>query len=51
MDFARNVADRVVFFADGRIEEENTPEAFFTHPKSPKAAAFLKLNVEAEAEN
>ena len=42
MDFARHVADRVVFFADGLIEEEGTPEEIFTNPKSPKTAAFLK---------
>ena len=42
MDFARNVADRVVFFADGLIEEEGAPEELFTNPKSPKTAAFLK---------
>ncbi len=41
MEFARNVADRVVFFADGMIEEEGTPEQLFTAPKSPKTAAFL----------
>ena len=41
MEFARNVADRVVFFADGVIEEEGTPEEFFTNPKSSKTAAFL----------
>ena len=41
MEFARNVADRVVFFADGVIEEEGTPEEFFTNPKSKKSAAFL----------
>lgn len=43
MDFARNVADRVVFFADGLIEEEGAPEQLFTAPKSPKLAAFLKI--------
>ncbi|MBE6607258.1 MAG: amino acid ABC transporter ATP-binding protein [Ruminococcaceae bacterium] len=42
MDFARNVADRVVFFADGLIEEEGTPEEIFNNPKSPKTAAFFK---------
>ena len=42
MEFARSVADRIVFFADGIIEEEATPEEFFTNPKSPKTAAFLK---------
>ena len=41
MDFARNVADRVVFVADGLIEEEGTPEQLFNAPKSPKTAAFL----------
>ena len=42
MEFARHVADRVVFFADGVIEEEAPPEEFFTDPKSQKTAAFLK---------
>ncbi len=41
MDFARNVADRVVFFADGMIEEQGTPAEIFTNPKSAKTAAFL----------
>ena len=45
MDFARNVADRVVFFADGVIEEEGTPEEFFNNPKSPKTAAFLQHSI------
>ena len=34
MGFARSVADRVVFMADGQIIEEGTPEHFFTNPKS-----------------
>ena len=42
MEFARNVADRVVFFADGLIEEQGNPDVIFTNPKSPKLAAFLK---------
>ena len=42
MEFARNVADRVVFFADGVIEEEGTPEQVFGNPKSTKTAAFIK---------
>lgn len=42
MEFARNVADRVVFFADGVIEEEATPEEFFSNPKSKKSEAFLQ---------
>ena len=45
MEFAKNVADRVVFFADGVIEEQGTPEEFFTSPKSPKTAAFLAHSV------
>lgn len=42
MEFARNVADRIVFFADGVIEEEGIPAEFFTNPKSPKTIAFLQ---------
>ena len=41
MEFAKNVADRIIFFADGLIEEDASPEEFFTNPKSPKAQAFL----------
>ncbi len=45
MEFARNVADRVVFVADGLIEEEGTPEQLFGSPRSPKTAAFLQHSV------
>ncbi|HET7629162.1 MAG TPA: amino acid ABC transporter ATP-binding protein [Bacillales bacterium] len=41
MGFAREVADRVIFMDDGAIVEENTPEAFFQHPKEERAKAFL----------
>ena len=41
MGFARTAADRVLFMADGRIVEENTPEQFFTNPKSDRAKDFL----------
>lgn len=41
MNFARRVADRVIFMADGAIIEENTPEEFFTHPQSDRAKEFL----------
>src|SRR5215211_2233699 len=41
MGFARTAADRVVFMADGAIVEENTPEEFFTNPKSDRARDFL----------
>ncbi len=41
MNFARKVADRVIFMDDGRIIEEGTPEEFFTHPKTKRAEDFL----------
>jgi glutamate transport system ATP-binding protein len=41
MGFARRAADRVVFMDDGRIVEQNTPAAFFDHPESERAKAFL----------
>ncbi len=41
MGFARKAADRVVFLADGRILEQNTPEEFFTHPQTERARDFL----------
>jgi ABC-type polar amino acid transport system ATPase subunit len=41
MGFARRVADRVVFMADGQILEENTPEEFFRHPQHERAQQFL----------
>ena len=41
MDFARNVADVVIYMADGVIEEMGTPEEVFDHPKSEKTRAFL----------
>lgn len=41
MNFARRVADRVIFMDDGSIIEENTPEEFFTHPQTQRAQDFL----------
>ncbi len=41
MGFARKAADRVLFMADGRIEEEATPEQFFTNPRTERAQDFL----------
>ncbi|MFP5334822.1 MAG: amino acid ABC transporter ATP-binding protein [Actinomycetes bacterium] len=41
MGFARRAANRVVFMADGEIVEANTPEEFFTNPKSSRAQDFL----------
>ena len=41
MGFAREVADRVVFMADGKILEEGTPADIFDHPKDPRLQDFL----------
>ncbi len=41
MGFARTAADRVLFMADGAVVEENTPEEFFTNPRSERAKDFL----------
>ncbi|WP_055590570.1 amino acid ABC transporter ATP-binding protein [Peterkaempfera griseoplana] len=41
MGFARSAANRVIFMADGRIVEQNTPDAFFTAPRSDRAKDFL----------
>ncbi len=41
MGFARRAADRVIFMADGRIVEENSPGEFFTSPRSERARDFL----------
>lgn len=41
MGFAREVADRVIFMADGKIVEENTPEEIFTNPQTERLKNFL----------
>ncbi len=41
MGFAREVADRVFFINDGVIQEENTPQEFFSNPKNPRLKEFL----------
>jgi polar amino acid transport system ATP-binding protein len=41
MDFARDIADRVIFGAEGRIVEEGSPEAIFGQPRSDRLRAFL----------
>ena len=46
MEFAKNVADKVIFMADGIIEEMGTPEDVFDNPKSPKTRAFLNKSLE-----
>ena len=41
MGFAKEVADRVVFMADGHVMEEGTPEEVFDNPKNERTKAFL----------
>ena len=41
MGFAREVASRVMFMADGKIQEQGTPEEIFTSPKNPRLREFL----------
>lgn len=41
MGFAREVATRVLFIDDGKIQEENTPKEFFANPKNPRLKDFL----------
>ena len=42
MEFAKSVADVVIYMADGVIEEMGTPEAVFDYPRSEKTRAFLR---------
>jgi polar amino acid transport system ATP-binding protein len=46
MDFARDVADRVIFMEAGRIVEEGTPEIIFSHPKEERTRQFLRTVIE-----
>jgi polar amino acid transport system ATP-binding protein len=46
MEFARSVADRVIFMANGVIEEEGTPEEVFGNPKSEILKGFLHKSLE-----
>ena len=41
MAFAREVADRILFMADGIIQEQGKPEDLFTNPQNPRTKAFL----------
>ena len=45
MSFARHVANRVLFFSDGVITEEGTPEQVFEHPQSPRLRDFLGVTL------
>ncbi|MFD0898630.1 amino acid ABC transporter ATP-binding protein [Loigolactobacillus binensis] len=42
MGFAKEVADRVVFMADGHIMEEGDPQQIFDHPQNPRTQDFLR---------
>ncbi len=46
MEFAKNVSDKVIFMADGVIEEMGTPEEVFNNPKSPKTQHFFSKSME-----
>ncbi len=46
MEFAKNVSDKVIFMANGVIEESGTPAEVFDNPKSPLTQAFLQKSVE-----
>lgn len=41
MRFAEAVADRILFLEGGNVLEESTPDVFFHHPKTERAAQFL----------
>lgn len=47
MEFARNVSDKIIFMADGVIEEMGTPEEVFDNPKSEKTKSFLSKSLES----
>ena len=42
MQFARAIADRVLFLDKGKIVEDTEPEQFFTNPKTQRAKEFLR---------
>ena len=46
MEFAKNISDKVIFMADGVIEEMGTPEEVFLNPKSDKTRNFLRKDIE-----
>ena len=49
MDFARDVADRVIFMADGYVVEEARPDAIFTAPRERRTQSFLSRVLPATA--
>lgn len=46
MEFAKNVSDRIMFMADGVVEEIGTPQQIYDNPKSEKTKAFLTNSLE-----
>jgi ABC-type histidine transport system ATPase subunit len=46
MEFAKSVADVVIYMADGVIEEMGPPEQIFENPQSEKTRAFLQTSLE-----
>lgn len=46
MEFAKNVSDKIIFMADGVVEEMGTPEQIFENPQSEKTKAFLANSLE-----
>ncbi len=51
MEFAKNISDKVIFMADGVIEEFGTPDEVFGNPKSEKTKSFLKKDIETVSQN
>lgn len=41
MQFAKEVADRVIFMAEGKIVEQGSPQDIFDHPQDPRLRKFL----------
>ena len=44
MGFARSVADRVIFLADGKVQEQGTPQQIYDHPQSGRLKSFLNTH-------
>lgn len=43
MDFAKDIANKILFMDSGSIIEENTPQNFFSNPKTPQALDFISI--------
>ena len=48
MNFARSVANKIVFMADGVIVEEGTPEEIFTNPKDDRTKRFVNIDFQTK---